>query len=125
QLLHNLLKNGFEAVAGIDNATVTVCTRNVPAGIAPAVQLEVVDNGPGFDEEILGRVFEPYVTNKTKGTGLGLAIVRKLVEEHGGRLDASNDAPRGARVTILLPVNTAHPLAIVPAGAQSNMRGST
>lgn len=124
QLLHNLLKNGFEAVSGSDNATVMVSTRNVPDGVAPAVQLDVMDNGAGFDEEILGRVFEPYVTNKTKGTGLGLAIVRKLVEEHGGSLDASNDRSGGARVTILLPVNTGSPLAILPADARSNMRGN-
>ena len=47
------------------------------------VQLEVADNGPGFQRELMGQVFDPYVTSKPKGTGLGLAIVKKIVEEHG------------------------------------------
>jgi nitrogen fixation/metabolism regulation signal transduction histidine kinase len=50
----------------------------------------VIDQGPGFAENILKRAFEPYVTTKTKGTGLGLAVVKKIMEEHGGRVDISN-----------------------------------
>ena len=51
----------------------------------------------------MGRVFEPYVTTKSKGTGLGLAIVKKIVEEHNGRIDVANDPSGGASVTIILP----------------------
>jgi nitrogen fixation/metabolism regulation signal transduction histidine kinase len=64
----------------------------------------VCDNGPGFQRELLGRVFDPYVTSKSKGTGLGLAIVKKIVEEHGGRIDADNRSEGGARVRVVLPV---------------------
>ena len=62
------------------------------------------DNGPGFQRDLIGTVFDPYVTSKPKGTGLGLAIVKKIVEEHGGRIEADNQRSGGARVRILLPL---------------------
>ena len=58
----------------------------------------VSDNGPGFQRDLIGTVFDPYVTSKPKGTGLGLAIVKKIVEEHGGRIEADNRQMGGARV---------------------------
>ena len=64
----------------------------------------VRDNGPGFQRDLIGTVFDPYVTSKPKGTGLGLAIVKKIVEEHGGRIEADNQRTGGARVRILLPL---------------------
>jgi nitrogen fixation/metabolism regulation signal transduction histidine kinase len=65
----------------------------------------VRDNGPGFRKEILGRVFDPYVTGKPRGTGLGLAIVKRIVEEHGGRIEADNRPEGGAKVLVFLPVS--------------------
>ena len=114
QLLHNLLKNAVEAMSSRDGAAVTVCTRYLGHREPPVVELEVADNGPGFRQEVLEHAFEPYVTTKTKGTGLGLAIVRKLVEEHGGTLEAVNRAEGGAAITICLPVSARMPLAIAP-----------
>ena len=64
----------------------------------------VEDNGPGFQRDLIGQVFDPYVTTKPKGTGLGLAIVKKIVEEHGGRIEADNRRAGGARVRIELPL---------------------
>jgi hypothetical protein len=69
------------------------------------VKIEVVDNGPGFQRELMGQVFDPYVTSKPKGTGLGLAIVKKVVEEHGGRIEAHNAPEGGASVLVALPLN--------------------
>jgi nitrogen fixation/metabolism regulation signal transduction histidine kinase len=68
-------------------------------------ELAVEDNGPGFQRELMGQVFDPYVTTKARGTGLGLAIVRKIVEEHGGHVEAENRPDGGARVRVELPMN--------------------
>ena len=72
------------------------------------VRLVVQDNGPGFPEAILKRAFEPYVTTKSKGTGLGLAVVKKIMDEHGGRIDIGHrmdgDRILGARVSLSFKV---------------------
>ena len=67
------------------------------------VELSVHDSGAGFQDEHVDRIFEPYVTSKSKGTGLGLAIAKKIIEEHGGAVSGGNAPEGGARVTVLLP----------------------
>jgi nitrogen fixation/metabolism regulation signal transduction histidine kinase len=104
QILNNLLMNAIEALDGVAPARVDIVTRFERGGDAAYAVVTVSDNGPGFQRELLGRVFDPYVTSKPKGTGLGLAIVKKIVEEHGGRIDADNRPEGGARVRIVLPV---------------------
>jgi nitrogen fixation/metabolism regulation signal transduction histidine kinase len=99
QVIHNLLQNAQDAVAGIAAPRITVATGSEGS----AVNLTVSDNGCGFAEQVMQRAFEPYVTTKPKGTGLGLAIVKKIVEEHGGAVAIANVAPGGARVSIRLP----------------------
>jgi nitrogen fixation/metabolism regulation signal transduction histidine kinase len=114
QVIHNLLQNAQDAVADVARPQVTIETRPVEYGDADeqgirrmAVRLAVSDNGPGFPARILTRAFEPYVTTKAKGTGLGLAMVKKIVDEHGGRIDIRNrgrmgqDGVAGAQVSIL------------------------
>ena len=103
QILANLLSNGIEALAGVAGAAITVRTRWLRTVKPPQAEITVSDNGPGFREDILRRAFEPYVTSKARGTGLGLAIVQRIVEEHGGRINAENLATGGARVRVLLP----------------------
>jgi len=106
QLLHNLLTNAVEALEGQPDGEIDLTTRRTThdSGEA-AVEISVEDNGPGFQRELIGQVFDPYITTKARGTGLGLAIVRKIVEEHGGRVEADNRASGGARVRIELPMN--------------------
>lgn len=104
QILNNLLMNAIEALDGVASARVDLSTRFERGSDAAYAVVTVCDNGPGFQRELLGRVFDPYVTSKPKGTGLGLAIVKKIVEEHGGRIDADNRPEGGARVRIVLPV---------------------
>ena len=104
QILNNLVTNALEALDGVGKPTLDITTRLESGGDAAYAVITVCDNGPGFQRELLGRVFDPYVTSKPKGTGLGLAIVKKIVEEHGGRIDADNRSEGGARVRVVLPV---------------------
>jgi nitrogen fixation/metabolism regulation signal transduction histidine kinase len=83
---------------------VEIETHTTEDSLRPVVAIVVTDNGPGFHRDLIGTVFDPYVTSKPKGTGLGLAIVKKIVEEHGGRIEADNQRMGGARVRIQLPL---------------------
>ena len=93
QILHNLVQNAQDAMAGQPEAEVLLRTRRSDSG--QWVRLSVLDQGPGFAEHILKRAFEPYVTTKVKGTGLGLAVVKKIMDEHGGRVDLGNRVTDG------------------------------
>ena len=85
------------------------------------VRLQVIDEGPGFAEAILQRAFEPYVTTKPKGTGLGLAVVKKIMDEHGGRVELLNrrdgDRTLGAQVSLSFRVAN---MQQIPQGAPTN-----
>ena len=105
QMLANLITNGIEALAGVADGCVELSTRQQRAEGALAAVICVADNGPGFRKEMLGRLFDPYVTGKPRGTGLGLAIVKRIVEEHGGRIEAENRPEGGAKILVLLPVS--------------------
>jgi nitrogen fixation/metabolism regulation signal transduction histidine kinase len=112
QLMHNLIKNAFEAMSsqGSDQQQlqVLITTRCFEISGIPFVSLVIVDDGPGFPDVVLARLFEPYVTTKNTGNGLGLAIVKKIVEEHGGTIRAENSTDKGARIKIRIPLSTAH-----------------
>jgi two-component system, NtrC family, nitrogen regulation sensor histidine kinase NtrY len=106
QILNNLVTNSLEALEGRAGACIEIETHVSEDGPkhSASVAIVVADNGPGFQRDLIGTVFDPYVTSKPKGTGLGLAIVKKIVEEHGGRIEADNQRTGGARVRILLPL---------------------
>jgi nitrogen fixation/metabolism regulation signal transduction histidine kinase len=93
-VIHNLVVNAQDALAGRGDGRVVIRTELVQTDEggrpARAVRLAVEDNGPGFAVNILRRAFEPYVTTKPAGTGLGLAMVKKIVDEHGARIEAVN-----------------------------------
>jgi PAS domain S-box-containing protein len=106
QILNNLVTNSLEALEGKVGARIEIETQVTDEGQrqGASVAIVVTDNGPGFQRDLIGTVFDPYVTSKPKGTGLGLAIVKKIVEEHGGRIEADNQRSGGARVRIVLPL---------------------
>jgi nitrogen fixation/metabolism regulation signal transduction histidine kinase len=107
QVLLNLIGNAVEATERVDAPRVEVLTGVVQrADGGQAVRLVVRDNGPGFAASMLARAFEPYATSKPRGTGLGLAIVRKIVDEHGARIDLGNRTDEsgtvlGAQIVLL------------------------
>jgi nitrogen fixation/metabolism regulation signal transduction histidine kinase len=92
QVIHNLVQNALDAVADRPDGLVEIVTTVArgEAGALREVRLAVIDNGPGFQDKVLKRAFEPYVTTKAKGTGLGLAVVKKIADEHRARLRATN-----------------------------------
>ncbi|AZU04030.1 periplasmic sensor signal transduction histidine kinase [Glycocaulis alkaliphilus] len=109
QALANILKNAGESVlARLDEdgakqggeVAVTLKLENDTAVI------EVVDNGLGWPFADRAKLTEPYMTTREKGTGLGLAIVRRVMEDHGGRLELEEreDGARGAVVRLAFPL---------------------
>jgi len=108
QILHNLIRNSIEALENSDHeGRIEVRLSKTEVQETEIAEIVVEDNGPGFKTGSVSQVFDPYVTTKPKGTGLGLAIVKKLVEEHGGTIDAENLDAGGAVIRIQLPVNEA------------------
>jgi len=107
QVFHNLIRNSLEAINHSEDGSLRIATSYVSDKGVDLVEIKVADNGPGFLEDIIDQVFDPYVTSKPKGSGLGLAIVKKLVEEHGGRISARNTEQGGAEISILLPITGA------------------
>ncbi len=96
--VRNLLENALRASAGRGRIEVGLERHGDEATI------RVADSGPGVDPAHLHRIFEPYFSTHESGTGLGLAITRRIIEEHGGRIDARNRDAGGLEVTTTLPL---------------------
>ena len=111
QVLHNLVQNAQDALENRKNSAEMPMIEVNTGMAADKVRLSVADNGGGFPEDMMARIFEPYITTKPRGTGLGLAIVKKIVDEHHGELSIENRLAKGVSVTILLPVADAAMLA--------------
>jgi two-component system NtrC family sensor kinase len=102
QVFLNLISNAAHATSD-ENGTIYVVTGRHND---THVKVEVIDNGCGIPEDVLPRVLEPFFTTKPagQGTGLGLSIVRKIVEEHGGKIEISSKVGTGTKVSVLLPI---------------------
>ena len=99
----NLIDNSVESLSdGEGERRITVATGHDSArGLLIA---EVADTGHGIARQDLARLFQPYFSTRGRGTGLGLAIVHRIMTEHGGRIRAESNRPKGARMIIELPV---------------------
>src|SRR5208337_3129352 len=103
QCVLNLLMNALDATVQTKSGP-----REVTIAVAPEkagwIQVSVSDTGAGVDPSIASRIFEPFVTTKTRGMGLGLVVTRSIVEDHGGRIWFIPNAGRGSTFTFTLPV---------------------
>ncbi len=99
QVFLNLVKNAVEA--SDTRGELMIRTERERNGVAITFR----DNGGGIPVDALTRIFEPFVTTKRSGMGMGLAICRKIIEAHGGRIEAQNAMPAGAAFTIFLPAS--------------------
>ena len=99
QVIHNLLQNAQDALAAAGRPRVTVTTTEHDG----SVELSVTDNGTGFPEGMIQRVFEPYVTTKADGTGLGLALVRQTLDAHRGTISVGETPGGGATFEMVFP----------------------
>ena len=105
QVLVNLVRNAVEAINGGDpeRREVRIGTRRGPED---TVEAWVEDSGPGFDDQMAEKVFQPFFSTKAEGMGIGLAISRSIVEAHHGRIWATGEPGRGARFCLALPAAT-------------------
>jgi nitrogen fixation/metabolism regulation signal transduction histidine kinase len=104
QVIHNLVQNAQDSLENMGHSGIGAAIEVRTELAGDRVRLAVSDNGGGFPEELMARIFEPYVTTKPRGTGLGLAIVKKIVDEHHGSVAIENRPSRGASVSVLLPL---------------------
>jgi len=105
QVFTNLISNAVEAMAA-NGGTLAVRIGRFDSGgqVLPQLEVTVTDSGPGIPDEVLDRMFEAFVTNKTHGTGLGLAITKRIVTAHHGTI-LVNSFPGGTVFYVRLPVN--------------------
>lgn len=98
----NLIDNANNALIDInENRLINIRTSFDPG--RSLLITEVTDNGHGIRPADFKRLFQPYFSTRGSGTGLGLAIVQRIILEHGGRIRAEVNYPRGARFVIELP----------------------
>lgn len=101
QVFGNLFRNAIQALEGVKNPSISWAMGNTEVG---SVWVSIEDNGPGISPEVEAKLFTPFVTTRAQGTGLGLSFVKKVLEEHGGKIDcAPRIAGKGARFEITLP----------------------
>jgi two-component system nitrogen regulation sensor histidine kinase NtrY len=102
----NLIDNASNALASVEaEKLITITTSFDP--VRSLLVAEVADTGHGIRPSDFRRLFQPYFSTRGSGTGLGLAIVQRIILEHGGRIRAEANYPRGARFVIELPAMNA------------------
>ena len=106
QVMLNLIVNAIQAMSSLGDSQ-----RNLEVTAETDAQnsvcVRVRDTGPGLRPEGYSRLFEPFYTTKSDGMGMGLAICRAIIDDHGGRLWASANEPRGAVFQFTLPIKVA------------------
>lgn len=112
QAVLNLMLNAVQAMQGVPAGKpkeLILRTRRadaVPAAkdAPPAIELHVIDTGPGIPQDVIPKVFQPYFTTKAGGSGLGLPTTRRIIEAHAGRIDIHTSEGHGTDFTVVLPL---------------------
>ena len=107
QVFMNVIQNAAQAMSGGGTLRIRASRDGIgPDGQCAGVVVRFEDNGPGIPEDMLDRIFKPFFTTKRpeEGTGLGLSICKRIVEEHGGKLDVESEVGVGTAFSLWLPV---------------------
>ncbi|MGZ5916205.1 MAG: PAS domain S-box protein [Methyloceanibacter sp.] len=104
QVLVNLIRNAIEAMQGCERRELLVKTESADDGM---VAVSVADTGSGLSEEVVSRLFQPFVTTKPNGMGVGLSISKRIVEAHGGEMWAEPNPQGGTRFRFTLEASSA------------------
>ena len=99
QVFFNLIKNAYQSICCINGSIFITTQLN-----DNFVQITIADTGSGISPEVMGSLYEPYKTTKSKGSGLGLLIVRRIIKEHGGSLTIASQQNSGTTINIFLPI---------------------
>lgn len=102
QVVMNLVRNAADALTHVERRELTVRTW---AKESAAVQIDVIDSGPGLAKEVVERLFQPFVTTKPGGIGIGLSICKSIVDAHAGKLWVSGNPKGGTIFHLSLPVD--------------------
>jgi two-component system sensor histidine kinase HydH len=94
--LINIILNSIEALSRGGHIHLSLALEGLPS----EVTLRIRDDGPGIPEEMLPHLFKPYFTSKKEGSGLGLAITYRIIRDHGGFIEASNNPDGGAEFVL-------------------------
>jgi PAS domain S-box-containing protein len=103
RVIVNLFKNAFEAMP--DGGKLTISSRETPT----SVELTIQDTGVGMTPETLDKIWTPLFTTKSKGMGFGLAICKRIIEAHGGKIEAESQLEKGTTVKLLFPLKQPAP----------------
>src|SRR6185436_15886097 len=96
QLVWNLARNAVQASSAGDGVTIDVSRQS------DSVELAVIDQGVGIDEEAKQRLFDAFFTTRSKGTGVGLAVVKRIADEHGFSIEVESGTNQGATFRVQL-----------------------
>lgn len=99
QVFINLIKNSIEALEIGGKILIQSYFQD------KQIKVEVVDNGSGIPSKIIDKIVYPFFTTKAEGTGLGLSICKRIIQNHGGKMDIESREGKGTTIRVFLPIN--------------------
>lgn len=105
QVVLNLLRNGMEAMQAVACKNGTTITIKAILNSDNYIEISIADTGGGLSTKMTNKLFTPFTSTKTNGTGIGLSISKRIVEEHGGRINFASNIPTGTKFFFTLPIH--------------------